>query len=547
MGLDPKLLNSMPDTLVKLYSEVEESILQDMARRLMAYDYYIPAAQYQEQKLRELGLCQQDIVKRLSQITGKSQQELRQMMNEAGETVVKQDVDYYKLADVYEPSAVDAEALYKRLNSGLKQTNGAFTNITRTMANTATGQFETALDKAWLQVSSGTFDHNTAVRNAVKGLAKQGIQAIQYPSGRTDSIEVAVRRAVVTGLNQTAMHVSMELADELGVDLVEVSAHSGARPEHAVWQGKCYSRNGRKVIDGVVYEDLRKATGYGTGAGLGGWNCRHSISPYVHGAARAYSDEQLKEYEAKKIRYNGKMYTEYEASQIQRALERDIRRWKRESAALSAIGEDTTMSAVRLKSRQAALSDFIRQTGLKRQGARELNGNWGRTLAGSAAKDANAYYKQWSKSVNVNNAIKTLAKYYKVKYNDPPRYELLRGYVKSVSAGKLSPLAGFDLYEEYHSRIETEIAGRTTVNGIKITGQTHHFLERVFGTVCDPKTGKPREGVSLEDVKDALFNGTVRKTAVSISGSNSVLLVGKTAAVSVNPDTGQLIQTNPRR
>lgn len=401
MGLDPKLLNSMPDTLVKLYSEVEESILQDMARRLMAYDYYLPAAQYQEQKLRELGLCRQDIVKRLSQITGKSQQELRQMMNEAGETVVKQDVDYYKLADVYEPSAVDAEALYKRLNSGLKQTNGAFTNITRTMANTATGQFETALDKAWLQVSSGTFDHNTAVRNAVKGLAKQGIQAIQCPSGRTDSIEVAVRRAVVTGLNQTAMHVSMELADELGVDLVEVSAHSGARPEHAVWQGKCYSRNGRKVIDGVVYEDLRKATGYGTGAGLGGWNCRHSISPYVHGAARAYSDEQLKEYDAKKIRYNGKMYTEYETSQIQRSLERDIRRWKRENAALSAIGEDTTVSALKTREKQAELRSFINQTGLKRQSSREQIGGYGKNLAPASPKFVNRHDKLFENASKV--------------------------------------------------------------------------------------------------------------------------------------------------
>ncbi len=372
--LNASYLNDVPSAMVKLYSEVEESILQDMARRLMAYDYYIPAAQYQAQKLQELGLCQRDIVRRLSQITGKSQQELRDMMFEAGEKVVKDDIDYYKLADVYEPTLVDKEALYKRLNSGLKQTSGAFTNITRTTANTATGQFEAALDKAWLQVSTGTFDHNTAVRNAVKELAGKGIQAIQYPSGRTDSIEVAVRRAVVTGLNQTAMHVSMELADELGVDLVEVSAHSGARPEHAAWQGKCYSRNGRKVIDGVVYEDLHKATGYGTGAGLGGWNCRHSISPYVHGAARAYSDEQLREYDAKKIRYNGKMYTEYEASQIQRSLERDIRRWKRENTALSAIGEDATQSAVKLREKQAELRSFISQTGLKRQSAREQIG-----------------------------------------------------------------------------------------------------------------------------------------------------------------------------
>ena len=547
MGLNPKQLDSLPDALVEIYSQVEETILQDMARRLKAYDYFIPSAQHQMQKLEELGAVRSDIIARLSALTGRTRREIETMLSQAGGQVIKSDVEYYTAADVYKPDKADAAALYKTLNAGLKQTEQQFRNITRTTANTATRQFERALDVAWTQISTGTMDYNAAIRNAIKALAAQGVQSVTYPSGRTESLETSVRRAVLTGANQTTMRTSLELAKQLGLTLVEVDAHSGARPEHAKWQGGCYSINGRQEIDGIVYEDLRKATGYGTGAGLGGWNCRHSFAPYVHGAPRTYTPEMLERYNARDIEYNGRMYTEYEASQIQRGYERSIRRWKRENAAMNAAGLDATDSAVRLRSTQAGLRDFLKQTGLKRQSDREQIAGWSYGGASKASKAANEYYKIWSKSLNINDSIKTLANYYDVKYNDAPRYELLQGYVKSVSSGKLSPLAGFDLYEEYHSRIETEIVGKTTVNGIKISGQTHHFLERVFGTVTDPKTGRPREGVSLEEVKDALFNGTVRKTAVSPGGNNSVLLVGKTAAVSVNPDTGQLIQTNPRR
>ena len=147
----------------------------------------------------------------------------------------------------------------------------------------------------------------------------------------------------------------------------------------------------------------------------------------------------------------------------------------------------------------------------------------------------------------MNNAIKTLANYYDVKYNTSPRYELLQKYVRSVSSGRMSPLSGFDLYEKYHARIEEEIVGKTTVNGIGIAGQTNHFLERVFGTASDPKTGRPRNGVSLEEVKDALFNGIADKPVAREDGEISVRFLGKTCSVTMNPNTGKLIQTNPRR
>jgi len=367
MGLDPRYLESLPDSLVDLYGLVEMDILTDMARRISTYDFFIPAAQWQNQKLQELGMVQSEIVAKLSAITGQSQDEIVALLTEAGEQAIADDVEYYTAAEVYEPSQIDTEALYEQLNAGLIQTEGAFQNLTRTTANTATGQFEAALDRAWLQINSGGFDYNTAIRNAITDLSSQGLGAVKYPSGRVDSMEVAVRRAVVTGANQTASKVQEKLADQLEVELVEVTAHGGARPEHAKWQGKVYSRNGDVEIDGVKYKDLRKATGYGTGPGLCGWNCRHNFHPYIPGTARTWTQKQLDALEEKNIEYNGVKMTEYQASQVQRSIEREIRKQKRTIASLEAVGEDASEYRSKLRAANKSYTDFTEQTGLKKQ------------------------------------------------------------------------------------------------------------------------------------------------------------------------------------
>lgn len=370
MALDPTLLNNLPNALVDMYGLVEIDILSDMARRISTYDYFIPAAQHQNRLLQELGMSQEMIIEKLSALTGQTQQEIVDLLSEASAEAIADDVEYYTAAEVYEPSKVNTEALHAQLNSGLLQTQGSFFNITRTTANTASKQFERALDRAWTQINVGGMDYTTAIKNAITDLADTGIGSIEYKSGRIDNIEVAVRRAVVTGANQTAMKTQEVLADELEVDLVEVTAHGGARPAHAKWQGKVFSRNGRVTIDGVTYEDLRKATGYGSAGGLGGVNCRHNFHPYVPGTSRAYTDEQLKALEEKKIEYNGKKLTEYEASQEQRKIERNIRKQKRKVEALEAAGLDSSAERKLLREAQKSYTDFSDQTGIRKQSAR---------------------------------------------------------------------------------------------------------------------------------------------------------------------------------
>lgn len=379
--LKPKQIDELPEALVELYSKVEMDIIADMARRISGMDYFISAAQWQYRKLVEMGNCHGWIMQALSAQTGKTRAEIERMMEEAGAKAIHQDVAIYKRAGLSPPELAASPALQAVLIDGIRNTEGLFTNLTGTTANTATKQFERALDRAWLQVQSGAFSQEDAIRTAIKDLAKKGVECIAYPSGHVDHMDVAVRRAAVTGANQAALRLQDALADEMGSDLVEVTAHSGARPEHALWQGKVFSRSGTHP----KYPDFRSSTGYGTGSGLGGWNCRHSWFVFFEGISDpAYTADELEDMNAPKYTYNGEKLTEYEASQKQRAIERNIRRWKREYKAMEASGLDTSEAAAKLSRWQEKQKDFLFQTGMKRQTERERVEGFGRREAARA-------------------------------------------------------------------------------------------------------------------------------------------------------------------
>lgn len=371
--LKPREIERLPTRMVELYSQAEIDALEYMARRIAAFDDFIPAAQWQYQKLIEMGNYHSYIVKALAAMTNKTEAEIRRIMERSGLKSLRFDSNVYKESGLDPPPLAASPALQSVMRAGLENTMGLFENLTRTTANTSTQQFEQALDRAWMQVNSGAFSHQEATRMAIKSLARDGLASIQYPSGHVDHMDVAVRRAVLTGVNQASLKVTETLADEMGCDLVEVTAHAGARTgvgvaDHSAWQGKVYSRSGTHP----KYPSLVEKTGYGTGPGLGGWNCRHSFFPFIEGFSEpAYTDQELAELNAPKYDYNGQKITEYEAMQRQRYIERQIRRWKREKAAMAAAGQDTAESAAKVRHWQEVRRDFLAQTGLKRQYERE--------------------------------------------------------------------------------------------------------------------------------------------------------------------------------
>ena len=364
--LKPEYLQRVPDGMIQLYAQAEMDILENMAVRIAHYGYWIPAVEHQAKMLEEAGMVREEILARLKTLTGRTDRELRQLMQEAGGVALKSDDAVYRRQGMNPPPVSASEDLQKILQAGYEKTAGTFRNLTLTTAKTATHQFEQALDRAYMQITLGGMDYNTAIRSTIKQLSAEGVGAIRYPTGRTDTIEVAVRRAVVTGVNQTALRLQDARADEMGADLVEVSAHAGARPSHAQWQGGIYSRSGKSR----KYPDFVKTTGYGTGAGLGGWYCSHSFRPWFEGMSRTYDKALLKEYQAKDYEYNGVKMTEYEALQEQRRIERSIRRWKREKNAMEAAGLDSSEASAKITEWNRRQKDFLEQTGLKADGTR---------------------------------------------------------------------------------------------------------------------------------------------------------------------------------
>lgn len=397
--LMPEYLQKVPDNMIKLYAQAEADILADMARRISQYAYWIPAVEHQVKMLEEAGLVREDIFARLKKLTCKTKKELRELMKEAGTEALKSDDEVYKRNGLDPPPIGASKDLQQILQAGYDKTAGTFRNLTMTTVRTATRQFEQALDRAYMQITMGGMDYNTSIRSAIKQLAADGVGAIKYPSGRVDSIEVAVRRALVTGVNQTALRLQDARAEEVGSDLVEVSAHSGARPEHAKWQGGIYSRSGKSK----KYPDLVKTTGYGTALGLGGINCSHSFRPWFEGMSRTYSEELLEDYEAKDFEYNGKKLTEYEALQEQRSIERGIRRWKREKTAMEATGLNSSEASAKVREWNRRHKDFLEQTGLKVDGTR--------TVVGKISRITEHGHKGLSKDLIVRKDIISSSEY----------------------------------------------------------------------------------------------------------------------------------------
>lgn len=387
--LQPDYLDHAPDELVKLWQQVEDDILQDVARRIGKMGVMTPTANWQLWRYQQVEAVREEVVKLLAKYSGKSEREIRRILKEACTAALEADDEiYYHYGKTPTPFA-ESVPLQNLMNAGYRQTSGTWSNLTATTANTVTGAFERVLDEAWLKVSTGPFDYKTAIKTAVDTIADD-MPYITYPTGHTDTLEVAARRAVLTGVNQTAGKLQDARMQEMGVEYVETTAHGGARPTHAEWQGKRFHLGGDKVLDGKLYKDFVRETGYGTGAGLCGWNCRHQYFPCFPelGDPPSWTRESLEQLNARNVEYNGQMYTQYEISQMQRARERNVRKWKRRYLAEDAAGSDTTASAVRLKAARESLKQFTQNTGGQLDSARTMVSGFGRSQAAKATAQA---------------------------------------------------------------------------------------------------------------------------------------------------------------
>lgn len=354
---------------MQIYQSLELEIIEEVAKRIAKVGYANTVVLNNIQIAQEMGVLYQDIVLMVSKYNNTAYEEISKIFNEAGATTLKFDDEIYTEAGLNPLHINQSSGMVQLLNSTITKTAGNLQNLVMTTANTSQTQFYNAMNKAYMEVSTGVKSYSQSIIDAIDEISSQGT-VITYPSGRNMSIESAVRMNVITGVNQTCGKLQELRADELGWDLMEITAHSGSRPEHATWQGKIVSRSGQKG-----YLNL-KDIGYGTATGFKGINCRHDWYPYYKGSTRTYTDKQLKKWQDEKITYNGEEISKYEATQIQRKLERQIRKDKKELAGLkgvltsdnkdSKLLEDTKIQLLnkqnKLKQHNAVLNDFVKQT-----------------------------------------------------------------------------------------------------------------------------------------------------------------------------------------
>ena len=397
--------NYEPDVtqLLGLYQQLEDDIVADMVRRMLKMGFVSESTAYQAEVLQSAGILYEDILQMIADRTDASVAQVRALFEDAGVKTVDIDNDTHEAAGEVPVDIRQDAGMKQVLEGGYRKTLGTMRNLVSTTANTTQTAFLQACDRAYMQVSSGAFSYQDAIRMAVRNLADGGAY-VTYPTGHQDRIDVAVRRCVLTGVGQTAAAVAKKRAEDSGCRYMELTAHGGARPEHARWQGQLVQIQGkrtRKIIDGLKVFTLEEI-GYGDGRGFKGWNCRHNWHPYYPGLSTPnYTPEEIARLDEKSISYNGEKYTEYEISQMQRKGERKVRALKRRAAALDeaakntddpalkqGLNDDFAAVSVRLKDAEKTLKDFCRQTGRRNDTFRSQVNGFGRSTAQRAVQAA---------------------------------------------------------------------------------------------------------------------------------------------------------------
>lgn len=393
----PDVLDSIPEEIQELYRGLEIDVLTKICEQLKLTGKANEVTLQDIRALRSHGISVGEIKKAVSNTSGLALEKVEKIFDE----VVAQNNRFYNqlidLSGVTKPETLvdeeDVWAIYE-------QTKGQFRNLTQSYAfmvrdgrgwarlNPAQS-YQWALDRAIIKVQSGAYSYNQAITEAVRHLADSGIKVAEYDkNGKPyySQIDVAARRAIMTGVNQLNQKYREQSMDYLETDLVEVTAHLGARNilgagdppwvAHTYFQGKVFHWSKNSAFDRTrfsKYPDFLDSTGYGDVQGLGGANCRHSFWPFLEGFMEpTYKEEELENMKPEnrpRIEYGGKQYDEYQATQVQRRIEAEVRKLKRREAAYRAAGAEKQAeeTLTRIRKLNDGYRAFSKAAGLRTQ------------------------------------------------------------------------------------------------------------------------------------------------------------------------------------
>ena len=401
--LTPQQIFDINDSMYPVIDELNNWITQDIIKRLMARmgrgeKLFLSATDdWQLQVYQSAGGLLEDVQKEITRWTKVSDAEIKRIFEDAGIKALAYDSAFYVDHGLEAFNLTKSEGMIRLLEDTCQRTLGTVHNFTRTTAQASQQQFIKTLDTAHFKVASGAVSYTQAVQDALNDIVSTQTK-VRYPTGHVDTIETAVMRAVRTGVAQASGNMAVEGMIERGWDVVLVSAHLGARygdggenpGNHFWWQGKFYSRTGK--TEGLPL--FEECTGYGTGEGLCGWNCRHSFGPgdLWHNPYADFDAEENKK--------------AYDLSQKQRAQERRIRQTKtkliglreavdsaEDSELKATLTDEYQKTAKLLKKQNQRYNDFCKDNDLKRLADRIQVARWTRDDARRSIAAARAESK----------------------------------------------------------------------------------------------------------------------------------------------------------
>ena len=431
------------DKIAARYINLELRIMEDIVRRIKKTGEITSTADWQINRLKILGYSSEDIENAIKDTLNASYPEMFELYDKIVEREYVRDKDVYEQVNAQYIPYEENEQMQQNVEAIIRQSKGELENITgslgfyldyngRKVLTPLAEVYSGYLDTACYEIVSGAFDYGSVLRRTVTQLTNSGLRKIDYASGRADRVDVAARRAVLTGVAQICGKMSDYNAEKLGAEFFEVDWHSGARPTHAVWQGRVYSK-----------EQLYSICGLGTVTGLLGVNCYHMYFPYFPGiSTRNYTDEWLDEQNRKESiakEFNGKEYTLYEAKQRQRQMEVAMRAQREKVQLLEKGGADPDEVMLMKAKYQGQLNEyarFSRKMELKEERERIYLDMRGRVapesskiikrfpaeMLNNAGRDI-AQYRRYKEVLG--DSLGSLAKFGQVKYNDSEKWKII--------------------------------------------------------------------------------------------------------------------------
>lgn len=356
-----------------LYQDLEARLLQNIARHLSDWNQPIDTDRWLMQKLAEIGKLNKENIKIIAQMAGMSQTVAERMLNDTAEEAVKEiDPGLRYMArqglagEMVEASkSKNVQRVMKKL---LEQAKDTLNLCNTTMLYKARDAYQDTvkniaaeahriMDSNAAGVVTGAESRQQAMRKCIRELNDRGITAYVDKAGRQWTPEAYVNMAMRNAARHTAEEVQTARIKDAKVNLIQIDSHSGARPKCAKDQGKIFSLdNTRGTTEDLHGRKIQyypwSSSSYGEPDGILGINCGHHKYPFSPGVSiqRHFPTDDMDA--------NNRLYKE---TQVQRALERDVRKQKRECMEFDEVGDKEAFeqASVKLKQKEAKLKSYV--------------------------------------------------------------------------------------------------------------------------------------------------------------------------------------------